>query len=172
MRLVLSLVVATVLAATPAPTYTPGAADGGDYCAVRVEPLGSPESPASPACFNTQDEVDSYLAAVTSPNKGARAAAASVVIGTMYKDDNYGGGSYTFYGSGSCSGVTYGFPSLSADWQNTISSAKAFASCWVTLYDGASYGGSRYNCTPSCASLPLFNDRTKSIVFRPAGTIG
>lgn len=123
-------------------------------------------------CFSTQAEVDSYLASVTSPRLGARSAAASVVIGTMYKDDNYGGGSYTFYGSGSCAGVTYGFPSLSADWQNTISSAKAFASCWVTLYDGTSYGGSRYNCTPNCASLSSFNDRTKSIVFRPAGTIG
>lgn len=90
----------------------------------------------------------------------------------MYKDDSYGGGSYTFYGSGACSGVTYGFPSLSADWQNTISSAKAYASCWVTLYDAQSYGGQRYNCTPNCASLSSFNDRAKSLVFRPAGTIG
>ncbi|MGF3930222.1 peptidase inhibitor family I36 protein, partial [Staphylococcus aureus] len=137
-----------------------------------VVPIESPEPQPTPRCFQTQGEVDSYLADLTSPRLGARSAAASVVIGTMYKDDNYGGGSYTFYGSGSCSGVTYGFPSLSADWQNTISSAKAFASCWVTLYDAPSYGGNRYNCTPNCASLPSFNDRTKSLVFRPAGTVG
>ncbi|MEV8214634.1 hypothetical protein [Leifsonia sp. NPDC077715] len=127
---------------------------------------------ASSVCFDTQADVDDYLGAILAPNTSARTAASSVLIGTVFRDDNYGGGSYTFYGSGSCAGVTYGFPSLSSDWQNSISSAKAYSSCWVTLYDSASYAGQRYNCTPNCASLPSFNDRTKSLVFRPTGTIG
>ncbi|MGN6426089.1 hypothetical protein [uncultured Leifsonia sp.] len=171
MRLLLSLAAAAVLSLSPSAAFAATPSTTGDYCAVRVDPVGSDAPPASPACFGTQDEVDAYLAGVTAQNRSLLAAS-SVVLGTVYRDSGYGGGSYTFYGAGPCSGVTYGFPSLSSDWQNTISSAKAYASCWVTLYDAASYGGSRYNCTPNCASLPAFNDRTESLVFRPAGTLG
>ncbi|WP_348789935.1 hypothetical protein [Leifsonia sp. NPDC080035] len=180
MRLLLSAAVSVAVSAvlavgpslTPPLDVAPIPAQTGDYCAVRVDPVGSDAAPAAPACFDTQDEVDAYLTGITAQNRSTLAATASVIIGTVYKDAGYSGGSYTFYGSGSCSGTTYGFPSLSSSWQNTISSAKAYASCWVTLYDAPSYGGQRYNCTPNCSSLPSFNDRTKSLVFRPAGTIG
>jgi hypothetical protein len=172
MRLVLSLSAAAILVASPLGTAEFSASHDGDYCATRIQPIGSAAAPSSPACFDSQKEVDSYIEALLAPNTGARSSAASVLIGTVYKDDNYSGGSYTFYGSGSCAGSTYGFPSLSSDWQGTISSAKAYSSCWVTLYDSTSYAGQRYNCTPSCSSLPSFNDRTKSLVFRPAGTVG
>jgi len=164
------LAAASILAATPSAGVEPIASSAGDYCAVRIVPVDSGDS-SSPVCFDTQREVDGYLETVLAPHPSARAAA-SVLIGTVYKDDNFSGGSYTFYGAGSCSGVTYGFPSLTSDWQNSVSSAKAYSSCWVTLYDSPSYAGQRYNCTPSCSSLPSFNDRTKSLVFRPAGSVG
>lgn len=156
----------TTAAATPSTSN--------EYCAVQVQPIDSGAPPAAPSCFTSQEGVDAFLGALVSKGSTSRAAAAATttLLGTVYKDANYGGGSYTFYGTGSCAGATYGFPSLDASWQNTISSAKAFASCWVTLYDSASYAGQRYNCTPNCASVGVLNDRTKSIVFRPSGTLG
>jgi hypothetical protein len=166
-----ALTFATTAAAAPVPSPK------GEYCAVHIEPIGSPAPPATPVCFETQSDVDAYLDAVTgkpeprsaAPAPSAPATTASVVLGTVYKDAGYAGGSLSFYGSGPCSGVTYGFPSLDPTWQNTISSAKAFASCWVSLYTGASYGGSQLLCTPNCATLGSFNDRILSLVFRPAG---
>jgi hypothetical protein len=173
MRRFPSLVAAVVVASVLSLATTGAApAQSGEYCAVRIEPVGSTAEQAAPSCFDSQAEVDAYLAQVTGAHALSRAASTSVLIGTVYKDGNYGGGSYTFYGAGSCVGVTYGFASLDPSWQNTISSAKAYASCWVTLYDAPSYAGSRYNCTPNCASLPSFNDKTRSLVFRPAGTVG
>jgi hypothetical protein len=167
-----ALSVATSAAAAPVPSPT------GEYCAVRIEPIGSDIPPAEPVCFRTQSDVDAYLAAITGERRapstdqsapGTPGTTASVVLGTVYKDAGYSGGSLSFYGSGSCSGVTYGFPSLDPSWQNTISSAKAFASCWLSLYTAASYGGSQLLCTPNCSTLGSFNDRVLSLVFRPAG---
>jgi hypothetical protein len=160
---------ATTAAAAPVPSRT------GEYCAVRIEPIGSPVPRATPVCFDTQSEVDAYLAAITGDPRARSSApaeptaTASVVLGTVYKDAGYAGGSLSFYGGGACSGVTYGFPSLDPSWQNTISSAKAFASCWVSLYSATSYGGSQLLCTPNCSTLGSLNDRVLSLVFRPAG---
>lgn len=170
-----ALSIATTAAAAPVPSET------GEYCAVRIEPIGSAGPPATPVCFDTQSEVDAYLAAITGDPRARSAASstssslstpsttASAVLGTVWKDAGYSGGSLSFYGSGTCSGVTYGFPSLDPSWQNTISSAKAFSSCWVSLYTATSYGGSQLLCTPNCSSLGSFNDRILSLVFRPAG---
>lgn len=173
MKRILSLISAVAFAAALSTTTTAAAAAGpshaGDYCAVEIEALGSAQEPAEPVCFDTQGEVDAYLQALTAPERARSAAArASTVLGTVYKDAGYGGGSLSFYGTGSCSGATFGFASLDAAWQNTISSAKAFAGCFVSLYSGASYGGAQLLCTPNCASLGSLNDRVLSLVFRPA----
>ena len=149
-------------AAAPVPSKT------GEYCAVRVEPIGSGLPPATPVCFDTQSEVDAYLAAITGQPRARATAVASVVLGTVYKDAGYAGGSLSFYGSGSCSGATFGFASLDAAWRNTISSARAFAGCDVSLYAGASYTGAQLLCSPNCATLGSLNDRVLSLVFRPA----
>lgn len=173
MKRILALICAATFAVALSVTTTAAAAipsSSGDYCAVKIEPLASEDEPAAPVCFETQAEVDAYLTAVTAPHSLARtaAASASTVLGTVYKDASYSGGSLSFYGTGSCSGVTFGFASLDAAWQNTISSAKAFAGCYVSLYTGASYGGTQLLCTPNCASLGTLNDRILSLVFRPA----
>jgi hypothetical protein len=166
LALVSALALASALSVTTAAAATiPSSA--GDYCAVKVEQLGSTSTAASPVCFDTQSGVDAYLAAITAPSSFAQAAMSSTVLGTVYKDANYGGGSLSFYGTGSCAGVTYGFASLDAAWQNTISSAKAYASCWVSLYTAPSYGGTQLLCTPNCATVGTSNDRVLSLVFRP-----
>jgi len=168
LALVSALAFATALSATTT-AAAPAPAPAGEYCAVEVTPLGSPPTATRPTCFPTQAEVDAYLAEVTAPSAARSAATtASTVLGTVYKDANYAGGSLSFYGSGTCAGVTYGFASLDAAWQNTISSAKAYAGCYVSLYTGASYGGTQLLCTPNCPGLGSLNDRVLSLVFRPA----
>jgi hypothetical protein len=172
MKRILALIAAVAFAAALSVTTTAAAAEpssSGDYCAVKIQPLGSSQTPTAPVCFDAQAGVDAYLVAVTAPSLARSASAtASTVLGTVYKDANYSGGSLSLYGSGSCSGVTFGFASLDAAWQNTISSAKAFAGCYVSLYTGGSYGGTQLLCTPNCASLGTLNDRVLSLVFRPA----
>ena len=173
MRRTLSFCAALITAATLSLATTGAAApDGaGAYCAVQVVPVGTPAGTEKPVCFGTQADVDTYLTAVTAPSF-ARTAAASTILGVVYQDANYGGGSLTMWGAGTCSAATYGFATLDAGWTNSISSAKGSSSCWLTLYSATSYGGDRINCTPACASLSTMNDRSRSVVFRPVGTFG
>ena len=137
-----------------------------------MHPIESAEVAADPVCFDTEDEVAEFIAGVGEGEETARGIAASTVVGTVYKDHNGSGASLTFWGSSGCSGVTFGFPSLASGWDNSISSVRASNGCWVTLYTATSYGGSRLNCTPYCASIGSWNDNVKSLVFRPQGTFG
>ena len=138
------------------------------YCAVEIFPIDEPSRADNEAvCFGTPAEVTAFLA-----GKVARAAAASVAVGTVYKDAGGTGGSLTFFGSSGCSGVTFGFSTVPSGWENSISSLRATNSCWGTVYTATNYGGTRFNCTPFCSSLGALNDSVKSIVFRPTGTLG
>lgn len=152
--------------------------EGETHCvgeALPLEPTGAEVEPAAapePVCFDTIEEATTYLDRVTQSASRGATAMSNVVIGTVFSDANYGGSTYTFYGTGSCSGVTYGFPSLDGGWDSIISSAKATSSCWVTLYKATNYGGEKLNCTPGCPSIGSLNDQVRSIVFRPQGTVG
>ncbi|WP_157432229.1 hypothetical protein [Agromyces italicus] len=148
------------------------------HCALDI---GSAEAPRAkvpePVCFSSVDEVDRYLeersAAVGSRSLAAGSvAAASVAVGRIYKDINKGGSSLTFWGSSGCDGATFGFPSLSSSWNTSVSSIIGLNGCWATGYLATSYGGSRMNCMPYCSALGSYNDRIKSLVFRPKGTLG
>lgn len=146
--------------------------NAGDHCAVQVHSIESAEPPAEPVCFDRPEQVATYLSSIGVGDEAARGIAVSTIVGTVYKDYNEGGQSLTFWGSSGCAGVTFGFPSLASGWDNSISSVRASNGCWVTLYTATSYGGSRLNCTPYCASIGTWNDNVKSLVFRPQGTFG
>lgn len=142
------------------------------HCAVEIYPTGTINDSPEQVCFATEDEVAAYLTSIGVGDSTARGAAVEAIVGTVYKDNNATGASLTFWGSSGCTGVTFGFPSLASGWDNSISSARASNGCWVTLYTTTSYGGSRLNCTPYCASVGTWNDNVKSLVFRPEGTFG
>lgn len=154
----------------------PRAAD--EHCALDLAAVAaaaelgriSPE----PVCFASIEEVDEFLErrSVAAAESRLATAAASVGVGRIYKDANKGGSSLTFWGANGCVGATYGFPSLSSGWNTSVSSLTGLNGCWATAYTATSYGGSRVNCTPYCGSLGSFNDRVKSLVFRPNGTLG
>lgn len=98
----------------------------------------------------------------------------TVLLGIAYEDINGGGDTLLHYGTGPCTGVTFGFPSLSGGWDDRISSASQFNSCWGTYYESTGYdtSGNRINCPGYCPSMSTMNDRTSSIVYRPVGTYG
>src|SRR4051812_38250902 len=101
MRRTLSFYAALIAAASLSFATTGAAAPDATsaHCAVQISPVGSPADDGSPVCFDTPAEVDAYLSAVTAPSF-ARAAAASTILGVVYQDANYGGGSLTMWGAG------------------------------------------------------------------------
>lgn len=163
--------------AVSAPTEPPSATAGSEvHCVAEVQAMeqaGStenvPDAP-DPVCFDTKEEVADYLDALASAR--SLSTASSIVLGTVYADVNYGGSSYTMWGSSGCAGVTFGFASLSGGWDTRISSARAANGCWVTLYKATNYGGEKLTCTPNCPSVGTLNDQVRSLVFRPEGTFG
>jgi len=142
------------------------------HCAAEVTPLEEPTPPDDPVCFGTEGEVAAYLESIQPQGWAARGANASTIVGTVYQDTNRTGSSLTLWGANGCAGSVFGFSSLESGWTNSISSATGQNGCWVTLYTAVSYGGSRLNCTPYCASLGSWNDNVRSLVFRPNGTFG
>ena len=141
------------------------------HCVVEIFPVDQESAPdASPVCFATEEEVAAFLAGSHGP--GSRAAAASIAVGTVYKDAGGTGGSLTFWGSSACSGVTFGFPTVPSGWDNSISSMRAATGCWGSLHAAANYGGSKLNCTPYGSSIGSLNDSVGSLVFRPTGQVG
>lgn len=153
-------------------TASASVSEGETHCVGEALPIGSTETASQPVCFDTTEEASAYIDGLTQVTSRNATAASSVVLGTVYSDASYGGSTYTLFGSGTCSGVTFGFPSLSGGWDSSISSAKAASGCWVTLYKATSYGGEKINCMPGCPTISTLNDQVRSIVFRPQGTVG
>lgn len=141
----------------------------GPHCAVEAYPIDSvPIDTPEPVCFDTVYEVEEYI---SSASPVGRAATSSVAIGTIYENDQYGGLSLTYFAGSGCYGVTYGYPTLPSSWYSEISSAKGASNCWISLYAGDSYTAGAVLCPPNCATLSgTFNDRVRSLVFRPTGS--
>ena len=164
-----------VVPAAGANAATTGEDPNGTFCAAEVQPLGTDEAPADPTCFVTQDDLNAYLQSIGAVSSGgiqARSAAATTVLGTLYQDVNYGGGSLTMWGTGTCSGVTFGWTSMPSGWNDNVSSIIGSSTCWPTAYENSNYGGLKITCTPNCASMSTMNDKTSSMVFKPTGIFG
>lgn len=166
-----ALVAMVGLSFATAPATTAETVSANEHCAVRVDAVAEAQAMPEPTCFESTDELDDYLTEIGVGVAG-RGTTASIIIGTVYKNSGGTGDSLTFWGSSGCAGTTFGFASLAAGWDNSISSARGQNGCWVTLYTATSYGGQNLNCTPYCASIGGWNDNVKSLVFRPTGTFG
>lgn len=108
-------------------------------------------------CFST-------LAEATASPRDERG---DVIQATLFADPNYGGGSFTVYGSGMCEkdGVVNFQINLPDDWKDAISSVQPWGGCWVWLYPEPDLGGERdgpfKENTPDVGSM--MNDRTQSV---------
>lgn len=154
------------------------------HCVATVAPIGSLASTDPVRCFATFSEALDYgtggrvrlapdaqtVDASTLEKGGAVStnfvAASSPLLGIEYLSSGYGGSSLAMYGSsgsGCYGGVSYGFSSLGAGWNNTISSAASYSGCTGRHYDNTGYSGSLVDCT--CSSMGAMDNRASSILF-------
>lgn len=174
-----------------APSETPTACTVGGVAV----PEGSPvpeDIPVVVSCFDSVAEAEQFIGdgapgdyeqlqprdassrtAAGTAAATAATAAATVIVGKVWTGASRSGSVLIHWGSGSgCYGVTFGFPSLAAGWNNNIRSAEGFANCWSSHYDSSNYGGSAVTCSSYCANLGTMAARTSSIVYRSAGSAG
>ena len=168
---------ATTLGGAPAPS-----------CVVTAIPSDAVQrtAPGAPTCF---DDLAGAIAYATGGlvhiaptvdtvtqgqlDGGARAArargddaASSIIIGIEYKDPGYSGASrvYNVHATPCSGGGNYSEPDLRGDsFNDSISSARAYAGCQSTHYQYAQYTGSLKACT--CSSMGYMDDRTTSIYW-------
>lgn len=170
---------ATTLGGTPAPS-----------CVVTAQPTGSaPQRAASlvPRCFDdlagavayatgglvhiaptvntvTQDQLDGGVRAARTRDDDS--ASSSIIIGIEYQDPGYRGASrvYNVNATPCSGGGNYSEPDLRGDsFNDSISSARAYAGCQSTHYQYAEYTGALQACP--CSSMGYMDDRTTSIYW-------
>ncbi|MGV2984400.1 hypothetical protein ACNPNP_11925 [Microbacterium sp. AGC85] len=178
---VLAIITPTPALASTTPDTPPACTVGG----VAI-PDGDPipnDVPTVISCFDSVEEAEQFIEdgapgdyEQLQPGGAASrtaAAAATVTIGKVWTGTSRGGSVLIHWGSGSgCFGVTYGFPTLAAGWNNNIRSAEGFSNCWSSQYDGTSYTGAVVTCAPYCSALGSLAAKTSSIVYRPVDTFG
>lgn len=134
-------------------------------------PADGAPSRADVAEYNASVLAAGRASATLSPDAVAASAASSVVLGVEFQDSNLTGPNLYLYansGTGCGSGATYGFPNLgNYGWNDRVSSATAYAGCRSQHYADDVYRGGSITCSPTCWSMPTFNDAATSIVFRP-----
>lgn len=185
------LVTATlVLAACLPVAQQAAAADDPSAEVCTVGGIAVPDGQAMPediplvmSCFASVAEAEAFLRAgapgdreqlpQASASAHFRATAATVTIGRVWTGISRSGSELIHWGTGTgCNGVTYGFPSLPAGWNDNIRSAEGSSNCWASHYEHNSYGGQVLTCAPYCASLGFLAEKSSSIVYRPVGTFG
>ncbi|GAA4620691.1 hypothetical protein [Saccharopolyspora hordei] len=96
-----------------------------------------------------------------------RTASGDVIQATLFTEVNYGGSSFTIYGSDVCEkdGVVNFQLNLPDDWKDVVSSVQPWAQCWIWLYPEPDLGGERdgpfKENTPDVGEL--MNDRAQSV---------
>lgn len=160
-----------------------------ESCVVTALPgdTPGPSAPQAPKCFDdlagavafatgglvhiaptvntvTQDQLDGGVRAARA--RGADTSSSSIIIGIEYKDSGYRGASrvYNVNATPCSGGGNYSEPDLRGDsFDDSISSARAYAGCQSTHYQYAGYTGSLKACT--CSSMGYMDNRTTSIYW-------
>lgn len=112
----------------------------------------------------TQDQLDGGDRAARA--RGDDTSSSSVIIGIEYQDPGYGGASRVYdVNATPCSGGgNYSEPDLrGSSFNDSISSARAYAGCQSTHYQYSQFTGSLHACT--CSSMGYMDDRTTSIYW-------
>lgn len=104
----------------------------------------------------------------SSDRRLAATAAASYLLGKVYDDAGYGGGSKEFYGIGAgCNSSNgFGFADIGSAWYGRVSSFQGYSGCKVKIFEKTNYGGATYGFYSASTNVgAAMNDRTKSIQF-------
>lgn len=93
------------------------------------------------------------------------AAAASTVIGILYKDSNYRGETFTASVSeNGCHGYSHGYTNMSSfGWANVVSSFRSYSNCRTAIFEKNNYAGAQYGYTANAASVGALNDKANSV---------
>lgn len=176
--------------AMPAAARSPDqdAATGDGHCVMRLEHISTtgPEAKiVNTQCFATFEEAFEYTArgrmdvsSTLRPQDLTKAMVAeasslfAVVLGVNYDWQSYGGQSWIWEASSTCTSSTSWYVSNvgtgfgSAD--NRFESSKAYDGCDVFKhYEHPSYEGSQHHCTPNCTTLSLLNNQVSSLSWHP-----
>ncbi|WP_353808607.1 hypothetical protein [Agromyces sp. SYSU T00194] len=102
-------------------------------------------------------------------SRGSTAMLATVV-GVLYDDINYGGGTLVFTGipEGCTTGWAYGYTSLSSvGWNDRASSMRGYQGCRTAVFENENYVGSQFGYTPGNYFLGVMNDEASSWRLAP-----
>jgi len=159
---------------------------GPKHCVIQTEAMRQGEiaplysGPAQTQCFGTFSEAlhsatnggikvgqDFLPQSVTADMlaKSAIQPLATFVIGIEYEHAGFGGSSIIYNSSVSCAGFIHSVSYVGDDWNDRISSARAFSSCNHSVhFEHANFGGASVDCFTACNYIgDAMNDRTSSI---------
>lgn len=182
----------TLLVSTFAPIGMGGsavAADGGQNCAVRLEPTGSGEgvgavltAPVDLGCYETLADAVAVgtggtvtLPAGTSAGEltqsmldsGGASTASSFLLGIEYDDTSYGGSSLSYFASGDCVGTTWEDSYVGDTWNDRFESGKGFSSCdHNKKFEHKQFGGAILTCTPNCSTYGVLRNEVSSLRWK------
>ncbi len=138
-----------ISAATGGRVHLPANISGSQLTPAMLQPAQSGASPLSSTC---------------DPGCGG------TVIGIDWMNANYLGDTltYTTNNSAGCSqGANFYFSSMPSGWNDDVSSAHSYQSCFnfEHFYD-VGFGYPMYDCPPSCANMGAANDQTSSVALK------
>jgi hypothetical protein len=97
----------------------------------------------------------------------SRTAAGDVIQATLFDDENFGGSSFTVYGSDLCEkdGVVNFQINLPDGWKDVVSSVQPWGNCWIWLYPEPDLGGDRDGPFKENTTYvgDFMDDRTESV---------
>jgi hypothetical protein len=155
------------------------------HCVIRSHavPVGEPVpedlAPAEQTCFPrfadavffaTGERLDPHASPldyeplpIASPND----TLAAYVIGVEFQHSWFGGSSLTFTSNVSCFGWYHTVAYVGNNWNDQISSARAYSGCGHSYhYEHANFGGSILDCRSECFYVgDAMNDRTSSLFW-------
>lgn len=112
------------------------------------------------------EPVESSARSYDTSAPSSAALAATTVVGTLYDDINYGGGTLVLTAPGSCG--RYSFDNLGGfGWNDRASSYRTYAGCRGTAYRDNNLGGSASSTTANAPSLGSLNDQASSFRVAP-----
>jgi hypothetical protein len=90
-------------------------------------------------------------------------------ISIMYRDVNFGGGSWVISGEFDCTGPTdnwdYWMPYVGDSWNDSIGSYRAYRNCWLKLFEHRDFGGGSIDFFGDRLGLGILDDEVSSIVW-------
>lgn len=161
-----------VFTATPANAATTDGASSSDNCGVIIET-------AEVICVPAGDDLHAAVMAATgktvviaTPKRMPQAVGVSpasvFLLGKLFDDANFGGGSLEMYGydSGCTSNTSFGFADIGSAWYGRVSSFLGYSNCQVKIFENTNFGGASYGFYGSSSYVgDAMNDRTKSVQF-------